>query len=30
MVDAALAIVALGQEVLPQPEPQFKGKIGRT
>jgi arylsulfatase A-like enzyme len=26
----ALPSVALGQEVLPQPEPQFKGKIGRT
>jgi arylsulfatase len=25
-----LPSVALGQEVLPQPEPQFKGKIGRT
>ena len=26
----ALPSVALGQEVMPQPEPQFKGKIGRT
>jgi arylsulfatase len=26
----ALPSVALGQEVLPQPEPQFKGKIGWT
>jgi len=25
-----LPSVALGQEVLPQPEPQFKGRIGRT
>src|SRR5262249_61598315 len=29
-IAACLATASLAQDVLPRPEPQFKGKIGRT